>query len=91
MTVILELAPEEEAQLQANAAQKGLPTEAYVLTALRHEFERDAQAKPTTLKKQEGSILSKPDFARFVTLIEYLQPPTQELRNAMEEYRRAGM
>lgn len=44
MTVTINLAPDEEAQLQAHAAQQGLPPEEYIRTVLRHELGRDEQA-----------------------------------------------
>ncbi len=59
MTVTLNLAPDEEAQLQAHAAQKGLPPEEYIQTILRHEFQRDAPTPPQTSSPWAGKSLAE--------------------------------
>jgi len=59
MTVTLNLAPEEEAQLQAHAAQRGLPTEEYIGAVLRHEFLREAQMPPSAAPHWEGRSLAE--------------------------------
>lgn len=52
MTVTLELAPEDEMQLREKSIQRGQPAEDYLLTALRHEFERD-QPITTPIEEQK--------------------------------------
>lgn len=59
MTVTINLAPDEESLLQAYAAQKGLPTEEYIRTVLRHEFERDVLTPPQTSSPWAGKSLAE--------------------------------
>jgi len=58
MTLTINLAPDEEAQLQAHAAQKGLLAEEYIRTALRHEFQRDAPKPAQTASPWAGKSLA---------------------------------
>ncbi len=59
MTVTLNLAPDEEAELHAHAAQKGLPAEEYIRTVLRHEFQRDAPKPTQTASPWAGKSLAE--------------------------------
>lgn len=47
-----------------------------------------AEKAQAVLERHERIVLSKRDFARFVELLQNPPPPTQELREAMAEYRR---